>query len=263
MSGGGFSAALAVEWRKAVRSRVPWGVSIGFSFAPLVAGLFMVILKDPETARKIGLLGTKAQLTAGTADWPTMLGMLSQAIAIGGGVLIALLTAWVFGREFSDRTLRTLLATPTSRSAIVAAKTAVILGWGAVTAAWVIALGFAVGAAVGLPGWSSSLAGDALGRMAGAAVLTLALQTPTAFFAGLGRGYLAPMGWAFAMVVAAQVTAVLGLGAGFPWAVPALVSGAAGPDATVTAWSYGLVLVTAVAGFAATVAWWRLADHTG
>ena len=64
-------AALATEFLKARRSRVPWGVAAGFSIAPLIMGLFMVILKDPEGARALGLIGAKAQLTAGTADWPT------------------------------------------------------------------------------------------------------------------------------------------------------------------------------------------------
>ena len=66
-------AAVGTEMLKARHSRVPWGVAIGFSIAPLVMGLFMVILKDPERARSLGLLGAKAQLTAGTADWPTFL----------------------------------------------------------------------------------------------------------------------------------------------------------------------------------------------
>src|SRR5262245_58649525 len=100
----GLRAALAVEWRKAIRSRVPWGVAAGFSVAPLVAALFMVILKDPDAARRLGILGTKAQITAGSADWPTMLSMLSQSIPVAGAVLFAFLTAWLFGREFSDRT---------------------------------------------------------------------------------------------------------------------------------------------------------------
>ncbi len=115
---------------KARHSRVPWGVAIGFSIAPLVMGLFMVILKDPERARSLGLLGAKAQLTAGTADWPTFLNMLGQAVAIGGAILFAFLTAWVFGREFADRTVRGLLANPTPRRTIVLAKACVDLDLG-------------------------------------------------------------------------------------------------------------------------------------
>ncbi len=260
----GLRAALAVEWLKAVRSRVPWGIAAGLSAAPLVCGLFMLVLKDPDAARRLGLLGAKAQLAAGTADWPTLLSMLSQAIAIAGGVLFAFLTAWVFGREFSDRTMRGLLAIPTTRRSIVIAKLVVVWVWGAATSVWVIVLGLAVGAAVGIPGWSSGLASEAVGRMAMTALLTLALQTATAFFAGVGRGYIAPLAWAFATIAAAQIQAVLGWGAAFPWAVPALVAGAAGADAAeVPLASYLLVTATSAAGLIATIAWWERADHTG
>ena len=259
----GLRAALATELLKARRSRVPWLVLAGFSMAPLVCGLFMVILKDPEGARRLGLLGTKAQLAAGTADWPTMLGMLAQAVAVGGAFLFAFLTSWVYGREFADRTLRGLLAGPTSRGAIVVAKTIVVGAWGVAITAWIVVLGFAVGALVGLPGWSDALAAATTRNMVAAGLLTIILQPVTALFASLGRGYLAGLGWAVLTIAVAQVLAVLGLGALFPWAVPALVSGAAGPDVTVPPMSFALVVVTGVAGLALAIAWWRRADHTG
>ncbi len=103
-------------------------------------GLFMVILKDPEAARALGLLGAKAQLTAGTADWPTYWSLLGQAVTVGGSVLFAFLTAWVFGREFADRTVRGLLASATPRRTIVIAKALVIAVWGAAISGWVLLL---------------------------------------------------------------------------------------------------------------------------
>ena len=39
---------VVTEFLKSRRSRVPWGVAIGFSIAPFVMGLSMVILKDPR-----------------------------------------------------------------------------------------------------------------------------------------------------------------------------------------------------------------------
>ena len=44
------SLALAVstEFLKARRSKVPWSIAAGFSLAPTVGGLFMVILKRPR-----------------------------------------------------------------------------------------------------------------------------------------------------------------------------------------------------------------------
>ena len=84
-----------------------------------MGGLFMFIMKDPARARALGLLGAKAQITAGTADWPTFLGVIAQATAVGGSFIFALVTAWVFGREFADRTVKLLLAVPTPRGAIL------------------------------------------------------------------------------------------------------------------------------------------------
>ncbi len=219
----GLVAAVATEFLKSRRSRVPWGVAIGFSIAPLVMGLFMVILKDPEAARSLGLLGAKAQLTAGTADWPTYWSLLGQAVdRRRGSILFAFLTAWVFGREFADRTVRGLLATPTSRRTIVIAKALVVAAWGTAISAWILALGLVIGGLIGLPGWSASEGPATVASIALAAVLTIALQGLAAFFAGVGHGYIAPLAWAVAMVAAAQVLAVLGWGAWFPWAVPAI-----------------------------------------
>jgi ABC-2 type transport system permease protein len=256
--------ALTIELLKARRSRVPWVTAIAFTMAPLVSGLFMVILKDPAAARSLGLLGTKAALTAGTADWPTFLNMLGQAIAIGAAILFAFLTAWVFGREFADRTIRNLLASPTSRRAVVLAKAIVVAGWGIAVSAWVMAVGMATGGLVGLPGWSFEDALRALGSMSLAAALTIALQSGTALVAGIGRGYLAPLGFAMLTVALAQIVAVLGWGAWFPWSVPAILAGAGGSEVEpVTIGGVLVVLVTAGIGLAATVAWWERADQTG
>jgi hypothetical protein len=55
---------------------------------------------------------------------------------------------------------------------------------------------------------------------------------------------------------------VLGLGPWFPWAAPALLSGAAGPAAQdLGAGTYLLVLVTVAAGIAGVLWWWRSADQ--
>src|SRR5512142_3087010 len=120
-----FASSLWAESLKAWRSKVPLFTALGFSLMPLMGGFFMLILKDPAAARSMGLISTKAQLTAGSADWPAYLSLLAQGIAAGGGVIFAIVTTWVFGREFSDRTAKELLSLPTPRGGIVAAKFAV------------------------------------------------------------------------------------------------------------------------------------------
>jgi ABC-2 type transport system permease protein len=257
-------SAIATEFLKTRRSRVPWGVAIGFSLAPLVMGLFMLILKDPEGARSLGLLGAKAQLAAGTADWPTFLDLLGQAMAVGGAILFTFLAAWVFGREFADRTIRGLLANPTPRRAIVLAKIAVVAIWGLAVSAWVLVLGLGIGAVIGLPEWSTANPSSTIAAIALAAGLTVALQSWGAFFASVGRGYIAPLAWAVAMIAMSQILTVLGLGSWFPWAVPAILAGAGGVAVeAITAGAIVVLVLVALAGVIATIIWWERADQTG
>jgi ABC-2 type transport system permease protein len=83
-----------------------------------------------------------------------------------------------------------------------------------------------------------------------------------ALFASAGRGYLPPLGWAFLTMALAQIAGVLGWGDWFPWSVPGLLSEMAGPRAEpIGLHSYILVLLTFIAGIAATFAWWQSADQ--
>jgi ABC-2 type transport system permease protein len=259
----GFLSALWAEALKMRRSKVPLFTAVGFSMAPLMGGLFMIILKDPEAARSMGLISAKAQLTAGVADWPTFFGLLAQAVAVGGAILFAIVTTWVFGREFSDHTAKELLALPTPREAIVAAKFVVIAAWTLVMTLFIFGLGLVVGALVDIPGWSAELSRTAFADVVGSAVLTIALLPFVALLASVGRGYLPPFGWMVFTIVLAQIAAITGWGDWFPWSVPALFSGAAGPRAGLLGpQSYGLVLITSLLGLAATFYWWRNADQT-
>ena len=255
-------SAFWAETLKARRSKISVLTAAGFSILPLVAGLFMIILKDPERARAMGLISAKAQLAAGVADWPTFFGLLTQGSAIGGAILLAIITAWVFGREFSDRTAKELLALPTPRAVIVGAKFVVTGLWALGLTLLIFVIGLGIGTAVDIPGWSIELEWASFWSLITIAVLTWMLMPFVALFASAGRGYLPPLGWAFLTVTLAQIAAVLGWGDWFPWSVPALLSGMAGPSAEqIGMHSYVLVSLAFIIGIAATIAWWQRADH--
>jgi ABC-2 type transport system permease protein len=259
----GLLSSLWVEALKLRRSKVPLLAAMGLSAAPFVGGLFMIILKDPEAARSMGLISTKAQIAAGTADWSAFFGLLAQAIAIGGAIVFAILTAWVFGREFSDRTAKELLALPTSRAAIVTAKFILIGAWTIVISLFIFGLGLIVGRLVVIPGWSQELLRSAFVDFMGSAILTMALLPFVALLASVGRGYLPAFGWAVLTIVLAQIAAATGWGDWFPWSVPALFSGVAGPRTGLMGnHSYVIVILASIIGLAATLYWWRSADHT-
>jgi ABC-2 type transport system permease protein len=263
MSMSRLTAALWAEALKARRSRLPWVTAIGFSLAPLMGGLFMLILKDPALARRFGILSAKAQLAGSAADWSAYFGLLAQATAVGGSIVFGLIVIWLFGREYSDRTIKDLLALPTTRAEIVVAKFVVFVIWTAMLTALLIVLSLGIGGAIGLPGWSIGLAMYSAAQIGFVAILTLALVMPIAWVASAGRGYLPPVGFMILTLFLAQVIALLGWGAYFPWSVPALLSGAAGPGGQgLGVVSYLLVALTVLAGFVGTLAWWQYADQT-
>lgn len=254
--------ALWAELLKARRSRLPWLTALAFTIVALVCGLFMFILADPQRARALGLLGGKAQLSGATADWPGYLALLAQAVGVGGFLIYGMIAIWLFGREFSDHTAKDLLALPTSRTTIVGAKFALAAGWAMLLALQVALLGLLIGSVLALPGWSVQVALDGTGRILITAALTALLTTPLSLAASLGRGYLAAVGVLFVVLFCAQVIAALGFGQYFPWSVPGLYAGIAGPDQDPPG-PLGFLLVVAVgaAGVLATAAWWRSADH--
>jgi ABC-2 type transport system permease protein len=259
----GFSRALGVEALKARRSIVPALTALVFAVAPLVGGLFMYIAADPDRARRLGLIGQKAQFAAAGSDWSAYFAFLGQAVTVGGFVLFSFVASWVFGREFSDGAARYLLALPTSRASIVAAKLTVVAAWCAGLTLLATGIGLLTGAGLGLPGWSAAVLGDGLFHVWAGAGLTFLIVLPVAFAAGVGRGYLAPLGVAMLLLILAQIVGATGRGQFFPWAIPALFAQVAGEaGGGVTAVSFVIVAVTGIAGAAATFAWWSRADFT-
>lgn len=258
----GFLPSLWAEALKMRRSKVPLFTAIGFSFAPLVGGLFMIILKDPEAARSMGLISAKAQLMAGVADWPTFFNLLAQATAVGGAIVFSIFTIWIFGREFSDHTAKELLALPTSRESIITAKFIMVAIWTLLLTLLCFVLGLLVGKLVVIPGWSSELFQTASVDIIGSGILTIMLLPFVALIASMGRGYMPSFGWVIFTMFLAQIAAITGWGDWFPWSVPALFSGAAGPRAELLGLhSFVLLVIASIIGLAATFYWWRNADQ--
>jgi len=256
------AAALWAELLKVRRSLVPGVTVVAFTVAGVVGGFFMFVLQDPGRARSLGLLGAKAQFAGGTADWAGYFAFIAQIAAVGGLLVFGLVIIWLFGREFSDRTAKDLLALPTARSAVVVAKLIVAAGWCLLLTTQLIVLSLLLGTLLGLPGWSTKTAWQGLGTVLATTLLTVALATTYGLAASIGRGYLAAVAVMFVSLFAAQVIAALGFGAWFPWSVPSLLSGVAGPEqAGPGPLSIAGVVVVGAAASAATVIWWEHADH--
>jgi ABC-2 type transport system permease protein len=259
--GSGLTAALWVEMQKVRHSKTLWLTALVSLFLPLVGGLFMFILKNPELAHRLGLLGTKAQLMGGTADWPGYFSQLLLMNSVGGLVIFGFIFVWLFGREFNEKTYYDLLSLPTSRTALVTAKLMTGLIWSISLLVLVYGVGLGLGALLHLPGGSTSLALNGLLHLLVTGGLTVLLVIPFSLVASLTRGYLPAIGGIFLVLVLAQVSNTLGYSLWFPWAIPALYNGLTG-DAAPGLISYLLVFLVGLISALGAALWWKYADQT-
>lgn len=209
--------AIAVEARKAVASRVlPWttGILIG-GLAALTAGLLTAAAAGDE--RILARLGPLAE----AHGWALLIGTAAQILAAGGFGACGIVIAWLFGREFADGTIPGLFALPVRRSTIAIGKLTVYLAWAMTVALTLTLLIAALGLIAGLFTTDPGGIGELL-RIPVLTILTALLAVPAGWVASLARNILAGIAATIVLIIIAQVSAVLGVGAWVPLVAPAL-----------------------------------------
>ncbi len=174
-------------------------------------------------------------------------------------ILLVLSISWVFGREFSDGTIKDLLAVPVRRSSILLAKFILIAAWAGLLTLVIFASGFLMGVLLQLPGGSIPILLEGSSRVVLTAGLTTLVVLPYAFFASAGRGYLLPLGMAVLALMMANLAVVIGWGEFFPWSIPLLLAQAKEPLPQASPW---IVIITGAVGMFATWLWWMKADQS-
>jgi ABC-2 type transport system permease protein len=255
--------AIGVEILKIRKSKVFWLSVLFFMFVAFMMGLMMFVSKYPEIAGKLGMVGTKASmLRIGEANWKNYFTLLNQGIAGIGLVGYGFITSWVFGREYSDHTVKDLLALPVSRDSIVNSKLIIITVWSIVVSILFFLFGLLAGKIVGLSAWSPEVALQFAGSYTAVCLLSILLCTPVAFVASYSRGYLVPLGFVILTLIIANFSGLVGLGPYFPWSIPGIISiPASTEDIHLNMASYIILAVTSLLGLFGTLAFWRYADH--
>ena len=250
---------IRVEMLKALRSRMPLFTGLGSLIMPMGIAFLIFLARNPELSKNLGLMSAKANLTAYFAtDWLTYMKFSAQVIAAGGFFLFTLAISWVFGREFSDGTVKDLLAVPVPRFTILLAKFIVVALWSIALAIIILILSLITGAMLHLPQGSLDILLQGSAQVLITGGLVIAIVLPFALFASVGRGYLLPIGMAILSLILANLIVVIGYGEYFPWSVPMLF--AQGKSAMLPV-SYWIVLLTGLAGIAGTYLWWKYADQ--
>jgi len=253
---------LVTEVVKLRRTKITWLSWLAFSVMPIAGGLFMWIVKEPERAARLGLLGQKARLAGFAADWSGYFTFLLQA-ELAGLILASVIAAYVFGREYSEGTAKNMLTLPVSRHWFTTAKLVVILGWWIFLTAAIVAEGLFVGWFLDLPGFSPSLMVESVRRILIEALVIYLLVPVVAWIAVLGRGYLAPLGFTLFMLLLGNILGATGWGKWFPWSIVPLVAGISGPRMeTVATGSIVVLVLTFILGITATIWQVRWSDNT-
>jgi ABC-2 type transport system permease protein len=253
------SDMLWIEFRKAIRSKMPLWTTLGSLFMPLGVALLIFLAKNPELTLRLGLISAKANLIAYSAtDWRSYLVLFNEIISAGGYFFFILAISWVFGREFVDGTLKDMLAVPVHRSSILLAKFIVVAVWSATMAVLILIFGLVMGALIHLPGGSLSVILNGTAVAAITVCLVIAAVLPFALIASVGRGYLLPMAMAVLTLIMANFMMVVGLAEYFPWAIPMLYGQG---NSSLMPVSYWIVVFTGLAGMIATYLWWKYADQ--
>ncbi len=256
-------ATLWVESHKILKSKIFWLSIVFFLFVVFMMSLIMFVQKYPEISGKLGMVGTKAMmLRLGDSNWNNYFGLLSQGIAGIGLVGYGFITCWIFGREYSDHTIKDILALPVSRSYIVLSKLIVTALWCMLLSVIFFIFGIFMGKIIGISGWSGDIVSQFAYKFTVISLLSILLCTPVAFFASYSQGFMFPMGFVILTMIAANFTGLVGLGPYFPWAIPGIFSAPAGDESMHLGMiSYFILIFTSIAGYFGTVLWWRFADQ--
>ncbi|MEK3682894.1 ABC transporter permease [Paenibacillus sp. FSL R10-2736] len=233
-------SVLHCEIRKIIRSNVFWIMFLVLGFGPIMMGVGNVLSSD-----------------AGGVNWEQYLTGLLDTLAPLGLIGYTFVAAWVFGREFADRTIKDLLAKPVSRAKIVLSKFLVILVWCLLLSVYMFAVGFAVGAIMGAQGGSASFISSLFFKFLITSLLYIFVTAPTILLANVTKGYLAPLGLILIIVILSNVLASFGFAPYFPWTIPSVFQSTGSLQLS----SILILAYTGIIGIAGTFAWWRYAEQ--
>jgi ABC-2 type transport system permease protein len=244
-------AAVSVETRKFIASRVTR------SATALIVGGIAIMATVFEAAADSGNERIIAQLgdLAHEDGWTRLVGIAIQITSVAGLLGFGVVMAWIMGREFADGTISGLFALPVGRGAIAVAKLTVAMVWTAVISICLTATIVVAGLALGI-GMPDASAMSELLRLVLLTVLSGLLAVPAAWAATVGRSLLPGIAVTIGLIASAQVMVVVGTGAWYPIALPALW--AIDPQEVSVTQLCLVALVPGAFGLATTRAWTKL-----
>jgi ABC-2 type transport system permease protein len=225
------------EIRKAYKTTVFWVITIAFTILPDIS-----LLK---------------YFNAANVSWELYLADILKNFTTLLVIGFAFTTCWIFGREYTDKTINDLLVKPVSKLKIAVSKFVVIFLWNSLLTIIMFTVVVLIGAYVGILGGTAALILHYFLIFMAASLLTMFVSTVSSFMANVTRGYLAPIGLIFLIVLIINIVDNLGLNQYIPWTIPGLIIS----DGFIRPVSIFILAITGTAGFTGTIAWWRFKEQ--
>lgn len=254
--------ATFVEIKKAIKSKIFLGILFFAFFVAFVMGVLFFIAKNPEISTNSVILKAKSSMVE-KADWRNFFSILNLMIAIMSILIFGIISIWVFGREYMDRTMKDLLALPVRREVIVLGKFMLTLVWSFWFSFLLFVFSILVGFLLRLEGWSKEIFLDNLRIYIVVTGMGILLSPFISLITNMGRGYLLPFGFLFLILFISNFVINISENAKyFPYAIPLLYAGGVLKEGVkLNIWSYVILFITGFLGFLGTLWWWKYVDQ--
>jgi ABC-2 type transport system permease protein len=249
-----------IECKKLKQTKIVSITIAIFVIMPLMLALLVFIINNPEVVGKSGLVNSKAAMFEEN-DWPGFLRVLIEAGAGLGLVGTGFVFAYIFGREYTDKTFKDLLAMPVSRVTIVFGKFLTAFVWSGLLFIVLYITGVIGGYTVGISGDENAII--VMGKSYFIqAVLIILISIPVALMASYGKGVIMPLGYVILTLFFSNLISTIGIGPLFPWTIPGLIgTGSSEQGSQVHLSGFIIFFLTVATGLYLTIQYWLRADH--
>jgi ABC-2 type transport system permease protein len=177
-------------------------------------------------------------------------------IFVAGEIGFGFVTSWVFGREYTEHTVKDLLALPSPRFMLIISKFAILFAFFFTLSMACFIIPYLVGM-IKYPDIFSLkiIIGYCIGHITMTLIL-ISINTPLAFIAVCSCGYLLPIGFLVFAFIAGVVINNIGYGGYYPWMIPAVFI----ESGRLEKISWFILLSLSSLGFFGSIIWWRYSD---
>jgi ABC-2 type transport system permease protein len=236
----------------------------------VISATLLPALKDPKMLARISAAGGSfGQAATGglyKINWTNVLRTVPQGIAGSWGFLLfGVITAYLFGREYSEGTAKNMLTLPVRREYFVLAKMAILALWVLLLTLLSLAVAIVAGLFMNLGPLTWTLVWSSLGMSLQVSLLLYLTMSFVAWLAMLGKGYLPPMIFTAAMMTVGMLFVVRAWSRWLPWSMPVLLTGASWmpvPPAQLVPASWIVAVAVFVVRFALSLRQIDRADNT-